>query len=110
MIKIVRIIPILCDCFSTKARVPVKITVETLKYIRFNKRVIECEDWDILFIEKDDIFLSANEFGSLGVSSNNNDEIHGKERDFKVKKYSSLSEFYDKVKMIENDKGTTKIK
>jgi len=44
---IVRIIPDYCFCFSTKARVPVKIVVETV-------RVKECSDWEKLYIKEED--------------------------------------------------------
>ena len=44
---IVRIIPDYCFCFSTKARVPVKLVVETV-------RVKECCEWDHLYIKEEE--------------------------------------------------------
>jgi hypothetical protein len=36
-------------------------------------------------------------------NSNQNEVNH--ERELKIKKYDSLSDFYDKIKRIENDRG-----
>lgn len=39
------------------------------------------------------------------AACNNNQVEVNSEKELKIKKYNSLSEFYDKIKKIESDKG-----
>lgn len=117
---IVRFIPEHSFCFSTKARVPVKITAETV-------RVLECQYWDELIIDnnennEEDKESSNNAPNSIRSNSTNhvinpfsnsnsindnysiNNTIDNKE--FNVKpmmiEYTSIDDFFSKIES--NDK------
>lgn len=93
---IVNFLPEHSFCFSTKARVPVKITVETIK-------VRECSGWDELYIpdpEKNE--LNIKEYASIDdffIKLDINDEIGegaSKSNKFVIYRNIEIKKFYKK--------------
>ena len=110
---IARIIPSQCFCFSTKARVPAKVTVEIVKYHFTNKRVIECEFWDDLYIDEDDDHFYVNDSEIKTISKEIEEEkknklniqrLKSKKKKTKSKSedYKNLNEYFEKIKSKEN--------
>jgi hypothetical protein len=83
---IVNFLPTHSTCFNSKARVPVKITVETI-------RVLECVYWDDLYIPPEENKTEEGEIlntegpGSPKKTSNNNIIVE----------YSSIDDFFTKL-------------
>jgi phosphatidylinositol 4-kinase B len=101
---IVRIIPEYCFCFSTKARVPVKLSVECI-------RVIECFKWEELYLNEtgerstvEDKFKSKEEFdlklkNTLQMQSVQDEEFCLLDNNFSQSKMTkSLNDFMNDVK------------
>lgn len=80
---IVRIIPEYSFCFSTKARVPVKMTVETV-------RVIECQYWDELIISNDYKRVFNADETSIDITTVEDNNVT-------VFEYSSIDDFFSKM-------------
>lgn len=98
-IKIVRFIPDQSFCFSTKARVPVKLCAEYIK-------VKECSKWDELYIpEEDDVTGKAIKIDILaggGLSIKSNLENTSKEFDKR-----RISENFSSKENTENNSTNT---
>jgi phosphatidylinositol 4-kinase B len=101
---IVRIIPEYCFCFSTKARVPVKLSVECI-------RVIECFKWEELYLNEtgerstaEDKFKSKEEFdlklkNTLQMQSVQDEDFCLLDNNFTQSKMTkSLNDFMNDVK------------
>ncbi len=91
---IVNFLPQYSFCFSTKARVPIKITVETI-------RVLECCEWeDLIFGEelaKEDKIITED-IKQEETKSNEND------MGFQVIEYASIEDFFDKLSRKKSEK------
>lgn len=109
---IVNFIPEYSFCFSTKARVPVKITVEIV-------RVLECQDWDELYIKEEEKvitpFLDVND--KTAEKSENSAKTNGKlssplnnNNNYNVVEYSSINDFFEKFDINVDKEKTQKIK
>lgn len=84
---ILRIIPEQSFCFSTKARVPVKLCVECV-------RVNECFSWEELFVKEGSTSINS-EIGKLGFNSTNEtpyDQLEHCEQQEDVKDKEDVSE------------------
>lgn len=92
---IVNFLPEYSFCFSTKARVPVKVTVETI-------RVLECKYWDEMIIEKPvnseedrPVFSSRSSFNSVNTYQNV----------CEIVEYTSIDDFFKRIDIVEKSEA-----
>ena len=107
---IVNFLPEYSFCFSTKARVPVKITTEIV-------RVCECEDWEELYIKEEEKVIScpfnpekntAQEKNEHQVKTNGS-HSSPKKNNKNVIEYSSIEDFFEKLEINVDREKTQKI-
>jgi phosphatidylinositol 4-kinase len=107
---IVRMIPEYSFCFSTKARVPVKICAECV-------RANECLQWDDLFKDDGNKIKKSIDTGSANVDVNIistetedfliEDNLDEKQENGKIKYNKTLHEFMKEIKLREEKKLTS---
>lgn len=86
---IVGVLPELSFCFNTKARVPIKITVECI-------RVYECDQWDKLHVEQ---CKNVNGNGTNNGSSNQKSNSSGKIHSIVLTDFNSKEEYDEVIKI-----------